>query len=94
MTTNQNKSFTGPGVLPLVLYEGKQFYADLRLREFRPVKGLLDSISFDSKEGKAMCTQAGVVSCKSCKMSVIVSRAYQQQELRCMQCFSRIEPQD
>ena len=79
---------TGPRVLPIVVYKGKQFFADLRLNEFRPVSDF-ESIRFDSEEGWAMCQNTGVVVCQSCGMSVIISKFYEDQPLHCMQCFGR-----
>lgn len=84
----KNVNETSPRALPVVLYDGKQYFADLRLNEFRPVQGLLESIPFDSEEGRIMCRDTGVVICKSCSMSVIISKAYEEEPLRCMRCFS------
>ena len=75
----------------MVLFKGKQYFADLRLNEFRPVQGF-ESIPFNSKEGLSMCSSTGVVTCKSCGMSVIISTVFEQQPLRCMQCFNLLEP--
>jgi len=80
-----------PYWLPLVTFDGKKYYADLRVKEFRSVilKMPSDWIRFDSEKGKIMCKNTGVVTCKSCGMSVIIPRVYQEKELRCMHCFSR-----
>ncbi len=78
-----------PRSLPIILYEGQQYFTDLRLNEFRPVRGLFSSIPFDSEQGKVMCRSTGVVTCISCGMSVIISKVYENNQLRCMQCFSR-----
>ncbi|HBG27633.1 MAG: hypothetical protein A2Y10_15655 [Planctomycetes bacterium GWF2_41_51] len=77
----------GPRVLPIVIYEGEQYFADLRLNEFRPVR-CFESIAFDSEEGQIMCRQTGVVICQSCRMSAIISSYNLQKPLRCMRCFS------
>lgn len=79
---------TGPRVLPVILYNGKPFYADLRLNEFRPVKAF-ESIPFESEQGRQMCCNTGVVICQSCGMSVIISKFYEDKPLHCMQCFGR-----
>ena len=68
------------------------YFADLRLREFRDVKAFSNSVRFGSEKGQQMCIQTGVVSCTSCGMSAIVSMAFENETLRCMQCFNRIEP--
>ena len=78
----------GPSALPVVLYEGRQYFADLRLKEFRSVSSF-ESIPFYSEQGTIICKNNGIVTCKSCGMSVIISKADEEKELRCMQCFSR-----
>ena len=78
----------GPRPLPVVLFKGEQYFADLRLNEFRPVQGLLESIPFDGEEGRIMCRNTGIVTCKSCNMSVLISMAHEEEPLRCMRCFS------
>ena len=88
MGKGKNVNETGPRALPVVLFKGEQYFVDLRLNEFRPVRGF-ESIPFDSEEGIIMSSATGVVTCKSCEMSVIISKAYEEKELRCMHCFSR-----
>ena len=88
----EQKAFTGPRVLPIVQYGPTKYFADLTLREFRDVKDFSNSVKFDSEKGQQMCIQTGVVSCSSCGMSAIVSMAFENETLRCMQCFSKIEP--
>ena len=88
MGKEKNVNETSPRALPVVLFKGEQYFTDLRLNEFRPVRGF-DSIPFDSEEGVIMSRDTGVVICKSCGMSAIISKAFEEQQLRCMQCFSR-----
>jgi len=88
----KEKAFTGPRVLPRVQYGPIKYFADLRLREFRDVKDFSNSVKFDSEKGQQMCIQTGVVSCSGCGMSAIVLMAFENKTLRCMQCFSKIEP--
>ena len=88
MGKGKNVNEASPRALPVVLFKGEQYFVDLRLNEFRPVRGF-ESIPFDSEEGIIMSSATGVVTCKSCEMSVIISKAYEEKELRCMQCFSR-----
>ena len=56
----------GPWVLPIVVYAGVQYFADLRLRQFRNINNLLDSIDFDTEQGRRMCRHNGVVHCRRC----------------------------
>ena len=84
MERMKNINETGPRALPVVLHKGVQYFADLRLNEFRPVQGLLESIPFDGEEGRIICRDTGVVICKSCKMSAIISKAFEEKQLRCI----------
>ena len=88
MGKEKNVNETSPRALPVVLFKGEQYFTDLRLNEFRPVRGF-ESIAFGSEEGIIMSRDSGVVTCKSCGMSTIISKAFEEKELRCMQCFSR-----
>jgi len=88
MEKEKDRCEIGPRALPVVLFKGEQYFADLRLNEFRPVRGF-ESIPFDSEEGVIMCRGTGVVICKSCGMSAIIPRSYEDKELRCMNCSSR-----
>ena len=87
MEKEKDRCEIGPRALPVVLFKGEQYFADLRLNEFRPVRGF-ESIPFDSAEGLIMSRNTSIVSCKSCRMSAIISKAYEGKELRCMHCFS------
>jgi len=88
MEKEKNVNEASSRALPVVLFKGEQYFADLRLNEFRPVRGF-ESIPFDSEEGVIMSRDTGVVTCKSCGMSTIIPKAFEEQQLRCMQCFSR-----
>ena len=88
MEKEKNVNEASPQALPVVLFKGEQYFTDLRLNEFRPVRGF-ESIPFDCEEGVIISNNICVVTCKSCGMSAIISKAYEAKELRCMQCFSR-----
>ena len=83
---------TGPVGSPMVRYGSKQYFADLRLREFREIENPHNGIVFDSEKGQLMCRQAGIICCPKCGMSVIISKVFEQQRLRCMQCTGSIRP--
>ena len=90
MDKNKQKVATGPRALPIVGCGGTMYFVDLRLREFRDVKDFGNSVRFGSEQGMQMCIQTGVVLCSGCGMSVIVSKEFENETLRCMQCFNRI----
>jgi len=82
----------GPWVLPIVQHGATQYFADLRLRQFRNVEDPHDYVDFDSDKGQQMCEQAGIVVCRECQMAAIISRAMDRKELRCMNCLALIVP--
>jgi len=98
MAKEKNIAKSGRQPLPLVSFGGRLFYTvDLKGRKFIPLiaETLSSGIPFESEEGKVMCSRAGVVTCKSCGMSVIVSMACcQDQPLRCMRCFNLLKSPD
>ena len=83
---------TGPRMLPIIRYGNTQYFADLRLGQFRDIQNPHNYIDFDSEQGQFMCRQTGVLWCRQCRLSVIVSRAFENERLRCMQCLSIIKP--
>ena len=92
MEKEKKNTKLGRQPLPIVAYGGKHFFTvDLKGKRFIPLiaETLSFGTSFDSEEGKIMCRNAGVVTCKNCGMSAIISKAYEEKELRCMHCFSR-----
>ena len=90
MEKAEQKVVTGPRALPVILYGGDPYFSDLRLAEFRAALGPLDPIAFGSEQGKKMCLQAGIITCKSCQMNVIISRVFVENPLHCMNCFQRL----
>ena len=87
MNMNEETNYAGPQRLPLFVMDGKQYFADLRLREFRTIDGPLKSIGFDSDQGRQLCLLTGIVTCGRCGMSVMISGFYRDRELCCMNCY-------
>ena len=87
----KQKAVTGPRVLPVVRYGQTRYFADLRLAQFRDIENPHNYVDYDSEQGRLICRQTGVIRCPGCGMSVIVSKAFEQQSLRCMQCMSLIK---
>ncbi len=88
----KQKAVTGLRVLPVVQHGQTRYFADLRLAQFRDIENPHNYVAFDSEQGRLICRQTGVIRCPKYGMSVIISRASEQQNLRCMQCMSSIEP--
>ncbi|MBN2269964.1 MAG: hypothetical protein JXN61_05075 [Sedimentisphaerales bacterium] len=86
------KVVTGPRMLPIVHYGRTAYFADLRLGQFRDIENPHNFIDFDTDQGRLMCKQVGVILCPECRMSVIVSKAFEQERLRCMQCQNILGP--
>ncbi len=92
MTGAKQQVITGPRVLPVVQYGPARYFADLLLGQFRDIGNPHDYIDFDSEQGRLICKQTGVLWCPECGMSVIISKAFERQTLRCMQCMDLVVP--
>ena len=90
MKKTEQTVYTGPRALPVVLFEDEPYFADLRLAEFRAALGPFNPITFSSEQGQKMCLQAGIITCKSCQMNVIISMVFVENPLHCMNCFNRL----
>ena len=88
----EQDDFGGPWVLPIVQHGPTQYFADLRLRQFRDVSNPHNYVDFDSEEGRKMYEQTGIVVCRECRMAAIISTALKREELRCMNCLALIVP--
>jgi len=88
----EGEEANGPWVLPVVQFGATQYFADLRLRQFRNVKNPHAYVDFDSEQGRLMCERAGIVVCRECQMAAIISPAVNRKELRCMNCLTLIVP--
>jgi len=73
-------------VLPVVRLGGMAYFVDLSLRQFRETMNPRNYVDFDSVKGEELCAQAGVVTCLSCGMSVIVPASLREERLRCVRC--------
>jgi len=92
MAGAEQQIITGPRVLPVVQYGSTRYFADLLLGQFRDIKNPHNYVDFDSEQGRLMCKQTGILWCSECGMSVIISKTFEQQSLRCMQCMRLIMP--
>ena len=92
MAEAKQKIVTGPRVLPVVQYGQTKYFADLRLAQFRDIENPHKYVDFDSRQGRLMCKQTCVIWCPECGMAVLISKVFEQQELRCMQCMDFIVP--
>ena len=85
------RSYTGPVQLARFVFDGDEYFADLRLAEFRSVKDFSKRIVFDSPEGQQACELAGIVSCTECGVSMIVSSGVRLDGIRCPRCGCGID---
>ena len=92
MTKPKEEIISCPLALPIVRDGQANYFADLRLGEFRPVNGPLELIAFDSDKGRRLCSINGVFKCPNCGMSVIIGRPADIEKLRCMRCFNLLVP--
>ena len=78
--------------LPIVQYGLGRFYPDLGTNRFRDIENRHNFIHFDSEQGRIMCERIGIIVCRNCGMSVIVSGEFDLGKLHCMQCQQLIVP--
>ena len=76
----------GPWVLPIVCYGAVQYFADLRLRQFRNINDPFESVDFDSEQGRQICLHNGIVYCERCQTAFIIPRIVQDKYLFCVLC--------
>ena len=88
----ESEGTDGPWVLPVVRYGTTQYFADLRLRQFRNVQNPHEYLDFESEQGKEMCRRCGIVMCLECRMAALISPTLDRKELRCMNCLALIVP--
>jgi len=88
----ESEATGGPWSLPVVQFGPTQYFADLRLRQFRNVQNPHEYLDFESEQGKEMCKRCGIVMCRECRMAAIVSPVLDRKELRCMNCLVLIVP--
>ena len=84
---------TMPRVLPTIRLNGKAYFVDLALRQFRETMDPGKRIDFDAVKGVELCWQAGVVTCLGCGMSAIVAST-NGETLRCMRCGTIVGGKD
>ena len=80
--------------LPRFRLGDTDYFADLRLGEFRRVDDPGASIVFDSPEGMTCCGMAGIVTCRRCDVNALVSGAVGADGIRCERCGSLFEGAD
>lgn len=83
--------YTGPQQLPRFKIGEVDFFADLRLGEFRAVSNFIDRVHFASSRGKQLCRMAGIVACPTCGIHIIVSSAYRDELRGCVRCSAAFE---
>jgi len=55
-----------PNRLPTLTYKGKEYFIDMRLKEFRPVDIPFESIAFDSELGREIDLAHITINCDKC----------------------------
>ena len=78
-------------VLPTVRLNGRAYFIDPRLRQFRETMNPQKRIDFDSATRERLSREAGVIKCLSCGMSVIVVVPIQEEDSPCMRCGNVID---
>ena len=91
---NERKSYQGPRYLTVLRLPGISYFIDLQLGQFRDVENPCNYIDFDSDDGRRLCRQANVISCRKCRARVIVSSRFRADELSCIRCMTPVEVED
>ena len=76
----------GYAFVPQVRLHGVDYFADLRLREFREVDNPHEAIPFDSEEGGALCRLCRLVTCPHCCQNAVVHRDHVPETMACRRC--------
>ncbi|MDI6451614.1 hypothetical protein [Anaerobaca lacustris] len=87
----RREEFQGVARLATLTLPDRQYFIDLRLGQFRDTQNAACFVAFDSQEGQQLCRLANVVSCRSCRTHVIVSRWLREAVVRCMRCGLVVE---
>ena len=88
---NEKNSYEGPRHLTVLRLPGISYFIDLQLGQFRDVDNPGNYIDFDSDDGRRLCQQANVISCRKCRAHMIVSRRLFANELTCVRCMTPLE---
>jgi hypothetical protein len=70
----------------------RQYFVDLRLRQFRSVENPHEYVDFNCETGRRMREESGIVVCRECQMAAMISAGIDRKELRCMNCLALIVP--
>ena len=88
---NRKNSYQGPRHLTVLRLPGISYFIDLQLGQFRDVENPCNYIDFDSEDGRRLCQQANVISCRRCRAHMIVSSRLLADGLACVRCVTPIE---
>ena len=84
---NEKNSYDGPRQLAMLKLPEASYFIDLQLGQFRDVENPGNYIDFDSDEGRRLCQQANVISCRRCRARMIVSSRLLTDRLTCIRCI-------
>ena len=79
-----------PRRLPVVGHAGRQWFVDLRLREFRTTGIPWVLVGFNSPEGVAMCEKFGIERCPFCPAYIMVGDGAEQGNAICRNCGATV----
>ena len=78
--------YPGPWRLPILNYEGVNYFLDMRLKQFREVRNPHSFVDFDSDVGMRMCAGIIVLACPYCGQGHIEPESIETRFLRCQRC--------
>ena len=80
-----------PRELPIVHWNGLDYFVDGRLNQFREVDNPHNFIDFDTVIGGQMCQECHVMKCPYCELDELMYTDDDGNSLECSRCGNRFE---
>ena len=80
-----------PRELPIVQWQGLDYFVDGRLNQFREVDNPHNFIDFDTMVGGQMCHELHVMKCPHCKLDELMYTEDDGNSLECSRCGTEFE---
>ena len=77
---------TTPRMLPVLVYQGEEFFVDARLREFRKVSDPGCMVRFRSSVGEEMIAGTWLTCCPFCRQAAVTTVDAAQEYVTCRRC--------
>lgn len=78
--------YPGAWRLPILKYDGVDYFVDMRLKQFREVSNPHSFIDFDSDTGTHICAGFTILACPYCEQESIRPESTETNFLLCQRC--------